>query len=515
MISKVDDDGTVTYEYEITLSSDPKTEKFFDPLEQDAKIIKEFSGFSPYTRRKINKAAGATSKDAEDRYNAINGYGLLNVAEPPYNLNELGMFYDSSPTNHAAVVAKVSNVVGLGYDFETSPAAIDKLQNLDSEDAKVKMNKKIDRTKTELARWLDSLNDEETFQQVMQKVSTDYEVFGNGYIEIGRTVTGEIGYLGHVPAVTVRRRRKKDGYVQVVGQFITFFNNFGSDGPSPITSDERPNELIHLSKYSPRSTFYGVPDSVAASTSIVGDSLAAQYNLKFFDNSATPRYIVTLTGGRLSRRAEQKLFEFLQSNLRGNPHRTLFIPLPNDPQGNKVELKLERVDAEMADGSWEAYRERNKQDILSAHSVPLSRIGGTNEGAVASSLSADRMFKEQVVVPTQAVFEKAINKIIKEKTDIVIFNLNELTLTDELAESQIIERLLRNQAITINEARERLGLPAHPEGNKFFEPKPQTSAEQNAQANGTRERDKQRTNNNSDSTTTVSGRNPKGSGSKE
>jgi hypothetical protein len=113
------------------------------------------------------------------------------------------------------------------------------------------------------------------------------------------------------------------------------------------------------------------------------------------------------------------------------------------------------------------------------------------------------------------VFEKAINRIVKEKTDIVVFDLNELTLIDEVAQSQILERYLRNQAIKINEAREQIGLPSVPEGDKFFEPKPQTTAEQNSQAGETRSRDQQRTANNSDSSTTVAGRNPQGSGSKE
>jgi capsid portal protein len=196
---------------------------------------------------------------------------------------------------------------------------------------------------------------------------------------------------------------------------------------------------------------------VACAVAIKGDSLASQHNVKYFDNSATPRYICTLSGGRLSKTAEDKLFKFLQTSLRGNPHRTLFIPLPNDPQGNPIKFEMHRVDDDVHDGSWENYRERNKQDILTAHGVPMSRIGGSDDKGTAQSLSADRMFKEQVVVPNQELFEKMINKVIKEKTDIVRFNLNELSLTDELAQSQIDERYVRNQVMKINEARNKIG----------------------------------------------------------
>jgi PBSX family phage portal protein len=508
-------DEKVEFQIDISAPKEAETRKFFDPLEQEAGFLKGFTGLSTYTKRKISKAA--ESRNSEVKYQEQSGYGILNIATPPFNLDELASFYDTSPTNHAAVVAKVSNIVGLGYNFEISDAAADKIQSIEDEEAVQKAERKIERTKQTMMKWLDTLNPDETFHHTMEKVATDFEVFGNGYIEIGRTVTGDIGYLGHVPAATMRVRLRKDGFVQIVGQHITFFSNFGESNPSPITNDPRPNEIIQLKKYSPRSSYYGVPDSVSCATAIVGDSLAANYNVKYFDNSATPRYIVTLTGGRLSKSAEDKLFKFLQTSLRGNPHRTIMIPLPLDINGNPVKFEMHRVDDQIMDGSWENYRERNKQDILLAHAVPLSRVGGasTTGQGTAASLTEDRMFKEQVVVPSQTIFEKAINRICSEKTDVVTFNLNELTLTDELAQSQINERYVRNQVMKINEARATIGLPAVPDGDKFFEPKPQQVAEQNAQANGTRTRDQERTANNSDSTTTVSGRNPKGAGSKE
>jgi PBSX family phage portal protein len=499
---------------EISQPREIEKQTLFDPMERDAKIFKAFGGVSTNIKRKISKAS-AQSQDAEDKYYVKNGYGLFDLATPPYNFDELASFYDTSPTNHAAIDAKVNNLVGLGFNFIIAQAATEKLQTIDDQETAAKAQRKVDKVKQTLSKWLESLNDDEAFQQTLEKVAKDYETLGNGYFEVGRTITGELGYLGHVSASTVRVRRKRDGFVQVVGDSITFFRNFGKDNPSPITNDPRPNELIHVKKYSPKSTFYGVPDSVSASTAIIGDSLASQYNVKFFDNSATPRYVVTLTGGRLSASAEDKLFKFLQTSLRANPHRTLFVPLPLDPNGNPVELKFNRVDDELLDGAWEKYRERNKSDILTAHGVPVTRVGGSTQTQTAAALSADRMFKEQVVVPNQLVFENAINKLVKEKTNIVSFDLNELTLTDELSKSQIYERLIRNQIVTPNEIRDELGLPAIDGGDKVVEQKPQVKAEQNAQANGSRERDKARVANNSDSTTTVAGRNAKGQGPKE
>jgi hypothetical protein len=103
-----------------------------------------------------------------------------------------------------------------------------------------------------------------------------------------------------------------------------------------------------------------------------------------------------------------------------------------------------------------------------------------------------------------------INKIIKEKTDILEFKFNELTLTDEIAQSQIIERLVKTQVMMPNEGRELLGLPQIEGGNEPFDPKPEQAANDNAN----RQRDTERTNNQSDGSATTSGRNPKGEGRK-
>ena len=67
-----------------------------------------------------------------------------------------------------------------------------------------------------------------------------------GYIEVGRTVNGEIGYIGHIPSATIRIRRLLDGYMQIIGQKVVYFRNFGAKNTNPVTADPRPNEIIHI-----------------------------------------------------------------------------------------------------------------------------------------------------------------------------------------------------------------------------------------------------------------------------
>lgn len=499
-----------------------------DPFIKSWDELKNISGIDTNFRRRENRveknfvtpeyldSASATSTGLNGaQSNQINpgtvyrnGYGIFDVITPPWNVYELANYYDTSFANHAAIDAKVENIVGLGYDFEVSPRTMLKLESSMDATAVSRARNRIERAKIEMHDWLESLNDDDSFTTTMKKVYTDVEAIGNGYLEIGRTIKGEIGYIGHIPATTMRVRRLRDGFVQIIANKVVYFRNFNATNPNPMTSDRRPNEIIHFKKYSPLNTFYGVPDIISAISSLQGDQLASQYNIDYFSNKAVPRYVVTLKGAKLSGDAEDKLFRFLQTSLKGQSHRTLYIPLPGDSADNKVEFKMDPIENGVQEGSFERYRKQTRDDILIAHQVPLSKLGGSDSAAIAAALSQDRTFKEQVARPTQDQLEKLINKVIREKTDILQFAFNELTLTDEIAQSQILERYVKTQIMVPNEARQVLGLPQRDGGDEPLQQKPQDVANDNAN----RQRDSERMNNSSDSPATIAGRNPKGEG---
>jgi len=534
MLTKVSE----KYDYvQASLNTQPERENQFnayDPFNKSWEELKSYSGldnnFKRRAIRNLTKAVASEDPAYLDSANAIpsgkeagskainpgtvyrNGYGLFDVITPPYNMYELANFYDTNFANHAAIDAKVENVVGLGYRFDVTDRTLLSFEMSDDQGKVDRARNRIERGKIMLRDWLESLNDDDSFTTTMEKVYTDLQATGNGFIEVGRTVSGEIGYIGHIPATTIRVRRLRDGYVQIIGQKLVYFRNFGANNGNPLTTDRRPNEIIHLKQYSPLNTFYGIPDILAAMPSLIGDQLASQYNIDYFENKAVPRYVITVKGAKLSADAEDKMFRFLQTGLKAQSHRTLYIPLPGDTDNNKVEFKMEPIENGIQDGSFKEYRKQNRDDILIAHQVPISKLGGSDSAAIAAALAQDRTFKEQVSRPAQRYLEKIVNKIIKEKTDILELKFNELTLTDEIAQSQIIERYVKTQVITPNEAREMLDMPQRSDGDTPFEMSTRQATDARANLAGNRERDAQRANNNSDSTSTLSGRNPQGEG---
>jgi PBSX family phage portal protein len=534
MHTKMTDDDNFEY-IRASLNTQEQQENEFkanDPFNKNWEELKEYTGLDQNFRRRVARqvskavtptaayldSANATPSGVDAGSKALNpgtvyrnGYGLFDVITPPYNMYELANFYDTSFANHAAIDAKVENIVGLGYRFDIADRTALRLEMSEDQEATERARKRIERAKIELRDWVENLNDDDSFTTIMEKVYTDVEATGNGFIEVGRTVKGDIGYIGHIPATTVRVRRLNDGFLQIIGQAVVYFRNFGANNQNPVTADSRPNEIIHIKSYSPLNTYYGIPDIVSAMPSLIGDQLAARYNIDYFENKAVPRYIITLKGAKLSGDAEDKMFRFLQTGLKSQSHRTLYIPLPGDTDQNKVEFKMEPIENGIQDGSFKEYRKQNRDDILIAHQVPISKLGGSESG-LAAALSQDRTFKEQVARPAQHHLEKVVNKIIKEKTDILELKFNELTLTDEIAQSQILERLVKTQIMMPNEAREALDLPQRSDGDEPFIMSPREATDARANLAGNRQRDTERTNNNSDSPSTISGRNPQGEG---
>ena len=494
------------------------TQKNDDPFSLEGEELLKLSGLSPTLRRKASrdiqkKFVGTEGTGTQQLLiqQAVSGYALFDLVMPEYNLDYLSTIYEISPYNYAAINAKVSNIVGLGFDFIESRKTTDMLDDIDDEKQLERARRKLNRIKQDLHEWLEDCNEEETFKETLIKFYTDVESTGNGYLEVGRTTAGKIGYIGHIPSKTMRVRRLRDGFVQLLYGKAVFFRNFGdTETPNPVAgATDRPNEIIHLKKYTPKNNYYGIPDIIAAQNAMAGNEFAGKYNLDYFENKAVPRYIITVKGAKLSPESERKLLEFFQVGLRGKNHRSLYIPLPPDSPDSKTEFKMEPIEAGAQESSFNVYRQANRDEILMAHRVPINKVGTATGISLANARDADKTFKEQVCRPAQDILEKKLNKIIQEMTDALVLKFNELSLTDEDTQSKIDERYLRFQVITPNEIRIRKGMVPREGGDEVVDLAAQ-AAEIKAEAMNNRTRDQERSANSPDSS--GEGRNAKGDG---
>jgi PBSX family phage portal protein len=435
----------------------------------------KYSSLSPRMKRKATRLSKKFEgvEGAEAKYidpEELDGYSLYDVVSPPYDLYTLAELYDSSAIHNAAINARVMNTVGLGYHFPETLKARRRLEKAQSNPERMdRVRKAIQDIRQDLETKFENFNEEETFIETINKVWLDALTTGNGYLEIGRTNSGEIGYIGHVPSVLMRVRRHRDGYVQIAKSNkiqAVFFRNFqDTETEDPINSDPKPNEIIHFKIYSPNNSYYGIPSSVSAAAAIVGDKFAKEYNIDYFENKAIPRYAIIVKGAKLSQRSKQELVNYFRQEVKGRNHGTLIVPLPAS-LGGDTDIKFEKLEAGIQDASFDKYRKSNRDEILVANRVPAPKVGVYDNANLAVSRDADKTFKTQVIGPDQSIIEKKLNRLIAEFTDLVSIKFDRIDLVDEDIQSRIYDRYLRTEVVTPNEVRNELGLPERTDGDE-------------------------------------------------
>jgi len=496
-----EDQQTIVTSGAIKFKSRSKEDDAFSIKPED---IKKLRGLAKRHITKINRqikngykgSGGAESQFISDEQ--LWGYQYLDCILPPYNVEYLTKLYEISPAHHAAVNAKVESVYGMGWDWIESPETKRQRDSKNTPAALKKIDTAVSVWKKNMSEWLEDVNNLDVFDEVLKKVGIDYETTGNAYIEIGRTTSGKVGYIGHIPAKHVRIRRERDGFVQIVGRDVRFFRNFGDlEMQNPITEDQEPNEIIHLKKYSPTNIYYGVPDIISAKAALGGNEFSSRYNLDYFENKAVPRYVIVVKNGSIKPENVNKLVEFFEGGLRGQHHRSLYVPLvgKSTDNGSEPEIEFKAIETGQQDFSFGDYREANNEEIFMAHRIPATRVGVFSKNvSLSASRDADKVFKESYSRPEQIIFEKKMAKIVKQMTDVVVFKLNELSLVDEDTKSKIIERNVRMGVLVPDEPRREMGLPPRPDGkgDEPWQANAQQAAEATAQAGASRTRDSAR-----------------------
>jgi PBSX family phage portal protein len=375
---------------------------------------------------------GETQQLPESPWADMYANGL--ALEPPYDLDALAALYETNATNKACVDAKVSNIVGLGYRFvsvggESGEGGLERLTSL-----------------------LERCNPAMTFTEIMRAVWSDVETVGNGYLEVTRDRSGEMDGFYHVPGTTVRVGLNGEGFVQIRDSRHQWFRSYGRG-----QGDASRNELLHFRKYTPQSSYYGVPDVISALPAAAGDKAAREYNLDFFEHNAVPRLAIIVEGGQLSDELIRQLQHYMEAEVRGRGHKTLVLDVP----GSDVRVRLEPLTvAAQDDAAFLAYRKANRDEIMMVHRVPPSKITVLENANLANSQDQDKTFREQVVRPEQRRIEYQLNKLVREDLGVTgwEFRFREMDLGEEREQAEIAKLYTEMGVWDPAEVRARQGL---------------------------------------------------------
>ncbi|MFQ6133734.1 MAG: phage portal protein [Armatimonadota bacterium] len=395
-------------------------------------------------------AAGRSAQLPESTWAAE--YEAGNVRRPPYDLEALAQLYETNAAHKACVDAKVANTVGLGY------LLVPAVKARGGEAPQVDVSSAA--AQEELARLeelFETCNPEMTFTDVMRNVWTDVETLGNAYLEVTRSGLGEIDGFYHIPGTTMRVKADRSGFVQIREHRRQEFANLGEAGTD--AEGEPLNEVIHFKKYTPQSSFYGIPDVLSAIAAAAGDKAARDYNIDFFEHNTVPRMAIIVEGGQLDDDLLNAIRQYMEAEVRGQGHKTLVLDVP----GSEVKVRLEPLGMQRSeDAAFLDFRRANRDEILMVHRVPPSKITIVENANLANSRDQDRTFRDQVIRPEQRRIEFVFNRLIREQMGIQSwrFELRQMDLAEEQEQAEVAKIYAEIGAWTVDEIRAKQGLPA-------------------------------------------------------
>jgi capsid portal protein len=427
----------------------------------------------------------------------IESWGVLDTpaqaVEPPLPLEHLKGVSETSSTRTACIEVMARNTVGLGHELVLAEG-----HEHDEEDA--------ERTAIGLANDLDTLaskdvrNDGPSFTDLLEKVKTDEEEIGQGYIEVARNkVTGQVSGLYHLPAERMRRLKDRTGYLLLseAGAKQQLFYNFGDkvaydrDGnPQPRLAKNgkrwNRNEVIRFRRATSHSLDYGLPRDHAMFFDYLADHYAVQSNVAFFEAGGVPpkavfvRGVEEREGERITFKVPKETTKQVANILRGEGKqraRVAIIPLPPGSEVESVDLGT----VSERDIGFVDFRADNKQRTVSAFRISLIFLADTSEGGRYTAEVERSITHEQVFEPEQNRYARRLRRTLLKDLGYghYTFRFRQLAIEGDSARRESAERLAEATAtidvdgephtfglIKVVEYRNAFGMPPLPEADE-------------------------------------------------
>jgi capsid portal protein len=433
------------------------------------------------SERKITKAYIVSSSDGDGRPSLVKAqdptaeskqieeqvFGIDGLATPPLDFGQLAMLLTSNTAHFRACAQKASDVAGRGYHIIAD-------EGLEEQSAAVQAERdRID-------EFLANVNPKRTLREVLEAVAFDYEAIGWGFLELVLNGKDELVELNHIPAHTMRAHSDGKRFVQIRGQQKAWFMDVAVANPWNMDTDQprryidvrtgdlsetepeaefSGNAVIPFVHYSPLSSWYGLPDFVPAIGAMATNTAISAFNLQFIEHNTIPQYAVVVQGAELGDELEETIIDYFSNHVQGESRATLVIPIPYSE--DQVKVTFEKLASETNDGGFLSLRDANTVETLIAHGVPPYRVGWAVLGGLGGNVGHEmiEVYKDAIVEARQEVIEHRFNKYVIRgalAATQVSWKLNEIDLTDRMAEVALANQAIEYGLMTPAEAREEV-----------------------------------------------------------
>lgn len=426
----------------------------------------------------------------------INLGGLL-AESPPFDIDDWALAPEIS-TRLAACIFIRSQNVSLGYDVVPKERYQRKISRsrkemTDAEREDIdELQKTIEHEKDTVDAFLEKPNPKKSFVAILRACVADREAIGNGWMVVKRAMVSTEHHKAGAPILLGRlvghtvRIKKVGGYVakNKKGKWIHYKewgdtrlidNRTGKvhkkeDGY--LHPKNQAKELIHFKVESFRNTDYGVPRHLSTSPAIAGNRFAAERNASFFENDATPRLAIVVTGPyRLSKDSRSDIKDFIERKGKGskNTGRVMIIQAGTREgsltEKEDVKIEFHKLTVGVSEeGSYLKYQGRTDSEIAEAfgiHPVYFEKDAARASANIGRSITLEQTFEPDIID-----LEYLLNNTIIEALGVthVWLRLKRPRVVDFEGQATILKKLERTGGITPNLVRDFLNKPRFKEG---------------------------------------------------
>lgn len=322
----------------------------------------------------------------------------------------------TSPIHSAIIKNKVNAVIGDGFKIEPTKSRF-------TENVTMPTNAQIDT----LSEWMDYQNENgETLEDVFKKVTFDYEVYGNAFVEFVKTSSGSTKLFVQrvLPFQNVRIAKMEDGETEPTKVGISKYWIDDEINPVDIrvcsiyplwSTDENGVErsVYHIKNYHPNFNYYGVPDYVAALIHCDNDYQIGKYNNSRFQNGFVPSAIMTFYG-QLTPDEAGDLVESFEETFTGTGSNSKIFSYVLADKADAPDLKI--LD-DRKDGAFMELSQITAQGIVAAHRYTMSLSGFATSGQLGTNQqirTEAEIVYANVIRPDQNELLRWVNTSIKE-----------------------------------------------------------------------------------------------------
>ena len=253
-------------------------------------------------------------------------------------------------------------------------------------------------------------------------------------------------------------------YFKEYGDPRTYSARSGQQVSSPEAlgpGDPAATELLHWALYHPKYV-YGYPRWGGAYLLALSMREADEVNWKLFKNNSIPQMAIIVEGGSLPERTLKRVQEFVESNIKGQFHKLLYLAIPYQvgaPPGSQLRVKLQPLqNQQTSDGLFMKFTERGLDNVARQFRLPRILCGNSIDQNKSTVEFAIRLAENMVFASEREEFDSVIDSQIMIPLRIKYwgYRSNPLKWGDTAELVRILTETSKQGLTTANEARKRI-----------------------------------------------------------